>query len=219
MNQQQAKDRIDQLTEELKTHNYKYYVLAEPVISDFEFDRLLKELEYLETQFPQYAHTDSPTRHIGSDVSNEFRSVKHKRPMLSLGNTYSESELREFDARIAKALGGEHYEYICELKVDGLAISIFYEEGKLVQAVTRGDGVQGDDVTENVRTIRSLPKQLHGSFPSSFEIRGEIFMHRKAFEKLNEDRVAAGELPYANPRNVASGSLKLKDSREVAARP
>lgn len=219
MDSRQAKDRIDQLTAALKDHNYRYYVLAEPVISDFEFDRLLKELEYLEGQYPQYARPDSPTRHVGSDVSNVFRSIRHKRPMLSLGNTYSEAELKDFDGRIAKALGNETYEYVCELKVDGLAISIFYEQGRLVQAVTRGDGVQGDDVTENVRTIRSLPKQLYGNYPSSFEIRGEIFMHRKAFEKLNEERQAAGELPYANPRNVASGSLKLKDSREVAARP
>ena len=219
MNPQQAKVRIDQLTEELKTHNYRYYVLAEPVISDLEFDRLLKELEYLETQHPEWAHADSPTRQIGSDVGNDFRSVKHKRPMLSLGNTYSEEDLREFDARIAKALGGEAYEYVCELKVDGLAISIFYADGTLVQAITRGDGIQGDDVTENVRTIRALPKQLKGNFPPSFEMRGEIFMHRKAFERLNQERVATGALPYANPRNVASGSLKLKDSREVAARP
>jgi len=219
MDAQQVKVRIDRLTEELKEHNYRYYVLADPVISDLEFDRLLKELEYLESQYPQFVHPDSPTRIIGSDVSNEFKSVKHRRPMLSLGNTYSEEELRDFDQRIAKALAGEPYEYVCELKVDGLAISILYEEGKLVQAVTRGDGVQGDDVTENVRTIRSLPKQLHGNFPPAFEIRGEIFMHRKAFEKLNEERLAAGELAYANPRNVASGSLKLKDSREVAARP
>jgi DNA ligase (NAD+) len=218
MDKAQAKLQIDELTSTLKEHNYRYYVLSEPTISDLEFDRLLKQLEYLETQFPDLAHTDSPTRMVGGGIINEFETVKHRRRMLSLGNTYNETELREFDNRIQKAIGGE-IEYVCELKIDGLAISLFYENGKLVQAVTRGDGVQGDDVTANVRTIRSLNTDLHGNFPSEFEIRGEIFMHRKGFEKLNRARIAVGEPAYANPRNVASGSLKLKDSAEVAKRP
>ena len=218
MDKAQAKLQIDELTATLKEHNYRYYVLSEPTISDLEFDRLLKQLEYLESQFPDLAHTDSPTRVVGGGVINEFETVKHRRRMLSLGNTYNETELREFDSRIRKAIGGE-IEYVCELKIDGLAISLFYENGKLLQAVTRGDGVQGDDVTANVHTIRSLNTELHGNFPAEFEIRGEIFMHRKGFEKLNRERVSAGELAYANPRNVASGSLKLKDSSEVAKRP
>ena len=218
MDKAQAKLQIDELTATLKEHNYRYYVLSEPTISDLEFDRLLKQLEYLESQFPELANTDSPTRVVGGGVINEFETVKHRRRMLSLGNTYNETELREFDSRIRKAIGGE-IEYVCELKIDGLAISLFYENGKLVQAVTRGDGVQGDDVTANVRTIRSLTTELHGNYPAEFEIRGEIFMHRKGFEKLNRERVAAGEPAYANPRNVASGSLKLKDSSEVAKRP
>ncbi|MBM3400636.1 MAG: NAD-dependent DNA ligase LigA [Bacteroidetes bacterium] len=218
MDKAQAKQQIDELTGNLKEHNYRYYVLSEPTISDLEFDRLLKQLEYLETQFPELAHADSPTHVVGGSVINEFETVKHRRRMLSLGNTYNETELRDFDSRIRKAIGGE-IEYVCELKIDGLAISLFYENGELVQAVTRGDGVQGDDVTANVRTIRSLNAELHGNFPDEFEIRGEIFMHRRGFEKLNRERISAGEPAYANPRNVASGSLKLKDSGEVAKRP
>lgn len=218
MNSEEAKAKIQELTATLKTHNYKYYVLAEPEISDLEFDRLLKELEYLEQQFPQWAQEDSPTRQVGGGLTSEFTTVPHKRRMMSLGNTYSEEELREFDSRVRK-VSGDEVEYVCELKIDGLAISLFYEDGKLVQAVTRGDGVQGDDVTQNVRTIRSVTQQLHGNYPASFEIRGEIFMHRKGFEKLNAERVAKGEAPYANPRNVASGSLKIKEVAEVAKRP
>lgn len=218
MDKAEARREIDRLTQELKAHNYRYYVLAEPVISDFEFDRMLKQLEYLEQQFPDLAHPDSPTRVVGGGSENEFVTVKHRRPMLSLGNTYSEEELRDFDARVRKVTGDE-VEYVCELKIDGLAISLFYENGELIQAITRGDGVQGDDVTANVRTIRSLTQRLHGDFPPSFEIRGEIFMHRKGFERLNKEREAAGEPAYANPRNVASGSLKLKDPAEVAKRP
>lgn len=218
MLRQEAEKKIRELTAELKEHNYKYYVLAEPSISDLEFDRLLKELEYLEQQYPDLALPDSPTQQVGADLNGDFVTVPHKRRMMSLANTYTESELREFDARIRKTTGTET-EYICELKIDGLAISLFYENGELVQAVTRGDGVQGDDVTANVRTIRSLSKKLHGNYPASFEIRGEIFMHRKGFDKLNEERIANGEVPYANPRNVASGSLKIKDVKEVAKRP
>jgi len=214
-----AKLRIEQLTNTLKDHNYRYYVLAEPTISDFEFDQLLKELEHLELQFPQFADPNSPTKKVGGSVSEGFITVKHQRPMLSLANSYNEEELREFDDRICKATGLSTIEYVCELKIDGLAISVFYENGKLVQAITRGDGIQGDDVTENVKTIRSLTHTLSGNFPEKFEMRGEIFMHRKGFERLNEQRKAAGEAEYANPRNVASGSLKTKDTAEVAKRP
>lgn len=215
----QAKQRIEQLTTLLKDHNYKYYVLAEPSISDFEFDQLLNELSHLEQQYPEFATADSPTKKVGGAPIDGFVTVKHQRPMLSLANTYNEQELREFDERIRKATGLEEIEYVCELKIDGLAISVFYENGKLVQAITRGDGIQGDDVTTNVKTIRSLSHQLHGNFPEKFEMRGEIFMHRKGFEKLNELRRANNEAEYANPRNVASGSLKIKDPQEVAKRP
>ena len=214
-----AKLRIEQLTNTLKDHNYRYYVLAEPIISDFEFDQILKELEHLELQFPQFADPNSPTKKVGGSVSEGFITVKHQRPMLSLANSYNEEELREFDDRICKATGLSTIEYVCELKIDGLAISVFYENGKLVQAITRGDGIQGDDVTENVKTIRSLTHTLSGNYPEKFELRGEIFMHRKGFDRLNEQRKAAGEVEYANPRNVASGSLKTKDTAEVAKRP
>lgn len=211
--------KILALSNELNDHNYRYYVLAEPVISDQEFDLKLKELEALEKQFPEFALPNSPTKTVGGGLLDEFKTVPHKRRMLSLGNTYSEEELLEFDERVRKSLGTDAVEYVCELKIDGLAISLFYENGQLIQAVTRGDGFQGDDVTENVKTIRSVTQQLHGNYPTSFEIRGEIFMHRKGFERLNQQRQAQGEATYANPRNVASGSLKIKDAKEVAKRP
>ncbi|MFN5384195.1 MAG: NAD-dependent DNA ligase LigA [Bacteroidota bacterium] len=211
--------KILALSNELNDHNYRYYVLAEPVISDQEFDLKLKELEALEKQFPEVALPNSPTKTVGGGLLDEFKTVPHKRRMLSLGNTYSEEELLEFDERVRKSLGIDAVEYVCELKIDGLAISLFYENGQLIQAVTRGDGFQGDDVTENVKTIRSVTQQLHGNYPTSFEIRGEIFMHRKGFERLNQQRQAQGEATYANPRNVASGSLKIKDAKEVAKRP
>lgn len=211
--------RISQLTQQLIDHNYRYYILAEPSISDQEFDLLLKELEHLEEQFPQFKWSNSPTQTVGGGLLEEFKTVPHKRRMLSLGNTYSKEELADFNQRVCESLGINEVEYVCELKIDGLAISIFYQNGKLVQAVTRGDGFQGDDVTENVKTIRSLVHTLSGDYPEEFEIRGEIFMHRKGFEKLNEQRVSQGEPLYANPRNVASGSLKIKDPSEVAKRP
>ena len=211
--------KILALSNELNDHNYRYYVLAEPVISDQEFDLKLKELEALEKQFPEFALPNSPTKTVGGGLLDEFKTVPHKRRMLSLGNTYSEEELLEFDERVRKSLSIDAVEYVCELKIDGLAISLFYENGQLIQAVTRGDGFQGDDVTENVKTIRSVTQQLHGNYPTSFEIRGEIFMHRKGFERLNQQRQAQGEATYANPRNVASGSLKIKDAKEVAKRP
>lgn len=228
MNLDEAKNRIEQLTEELRQHNYQYYILSKPSISDFEFDALMKELDGLEKSYPQYASLNSPTQQVGGDITKNFIQVKHKYPMLSLGNTYSSEELAEFDQRVRKSIG-DQFSYVCELKFDGLAISITYENGVLVRAVTRGDGVQGDDVTANVKTIRSIPHQLKGNFPPSFEIRGEIFMHRKTFDRLNdalkkelleqgvdEDKIA--ERLYKNPRNFASGSLKMQDSKEVAKR-
>ena len=219
MQRPEAQKRIAQLSSDLRRHNYLYYVKAEPEISDFEFDILLKELENLESQFPDFITPDSPTQQVGSDSIGDFQTEKHQRPMLSLGNTYNAEELREFDARIRKALEIETVVYSCELKIDGLAISLQYEKGVLVKAITRGDGVQGDVVTDNVKTLRRLPPKLNAGAPQKFEIRGEIFMHRKGFERLNAERAASGQALYANPRNVASGSLKIKDSREVAKRP
>jgi DNA ligase (NAD+) len=213
------KTRIEQLQKELSEHNYRYYVLAEPVISDYEFDQKLKELEALEKAHPEFASPDSPTSKVGGEINKNFETVLHKRPMLSLGNTYNEGELREFDQRVKKGLGTNRVQYVCELKIDGLAISIHYENGVLAKAITRGDGVKGDEVTDNVKTIKNLPNKLKGNFPKSFEVRGEIFMHRKAFERLNLERQESREPLYANPRNVAAGSLKLQDSREVAKRP
>ncbi len=220
MTKEEAKRRIEQLTEELKEHNYRYYVLAQPAISDFEFDAKLRELQELERQFPDFAAEDSPTKRVGGEVSKEFKTVKHRYPMLSLGNTYSREELRDFDLRVRKILSDEDFEYVCELKYDGLAIGLTYLQGKLVQAVTRGDGVQGDDVTANVKTIGSIPLSLRGdNYPRDFEIRGEIIMTRSGFEKFNKQRLEKGEQPFANPRNAAAGSLKLQDPKEVAKRP
>jgi len=219
MSSEEAKKRIDELSSELKQHNYNYYVLAMPTISDFDFDKKLEELVALEKQFPEFADPDSPTQRVGGDITKEFKTVRHKWPMLSLGNTYNEQELHDFDQRIRKAIG-DNFEYVCELKFDGLSMSLTYEAGKLERAVTRGDGIQGDEVTTNVRTINSIPKRLHtGDYPEHFEIRGEVFMHLKAFERLNDERMENGEVPYANPRNFASGTIKLQDSSEVAKRP
>ena len=219
MSFEEAKNRIAALSAELKMHSYRYYVLAMPSISDFEFDKLLEELVALETQFPELVDPDSPTQNVGGYITKEFQTVKHRWPMLSLGNTYNEQELLDFDQRIKKAIG-DNFEYVVELKFDGLSMSLTYENGHLARAVTRGDGTQGDVVTENVKTIRSIPKRLHaGDYPADFEIRGEVFMHRKAFDRLNEERLENGEPAYANPRNFASGTIKLQDSAEVAKRP
>ncbi len=219
MSPEEAKKRIKSLLAEIKQHNYNYYVLAMPTINDFGFDKLLEELIALEKQFPEFADPDSPTQKVGGFITKEFKTVQHKWPMLSLGNTYSEQELLDFDQRVKKAIG-DNFEYVCELKFDGLSMSLTYEDGKLARAVTRGDGVQGDEVTTNVRTIHSIPKRLdEGDYPQHFEIRGEVFMHLKAFERLNEERIENGEVPYANPRNFASGTIKLQDSSEVAKRP
>ncbi len=215
----EIKERMDALVKELNQHNYNYYVLAQPTISDFEFDIKLKELEALEKQHPEYQDENSPTQKIGGDITKKFETVSHKWPMLSLGNTYNEQDLRDFDERIRKAIGSE-FEYVCELKFDGLSINLTYENGKLLRAVTRGDGTKGDNVTTNIKTIQRIPKTLQGpGYPESFEIRGEVFMHRAAFERLNHERLEKGEVPYANPRNFASGTVKLQDSAEVAKRP
>ncbi|MEP6614719.1 MAG: NAD-dependent DNA ligase LigA [Mucilaginibacter sp.] len=219
MSPAEAKTRIESLTSELKQHNYNYYVLAMPTIADYDFDKKLEELSALEKQYPEFADPNSPTQQVGGDITKDFVTVTHRWPMLSLGNTYNEQELLDFDQRIRKAIG-DNFEYVCELKFDGLSMSLTYEDGLLVRAVTRGDGIQGDDVTTNVRTINTIPKRLkHGDYPSQFEIRGEVFMHLKAFERLNNERVDAGEVPYANPRNFASGTIKMQDSAEVARRP
>jgi DNA ligase (NAD+) len=230
MNELEANKRIEDLTQLINQHNRNYYILSKPTISDTEFDFLLKELEVLEKQFPHLANLNSPTQKVGGDITKEFVQVKHKYPMMSLGNTYNEDELTDFDTRVRKTIGDE-FEYVCELKYDGLAISLTYEKGKLVKAVTRGDGVQGDDVTTNVKTIKSIPHQLKpgGDYPEVFEIRGEVFMHRHTFDKLNDrlrkeliekgyDEEEIREQLYKNPRNFASGSLKMQDSREVAKR-
>jgi DNA ligase (NAD+) len=219
MSSAEAKKQIEDLTAELKQHNYNYYVLAMPTIADFDFDKKLELLNRLEKEFPDFADPDSPTQRVGGDVTKEFITVRHRWPMLSLGNTYNEQELVDFDQRIRKAIG-DNFEYVCELKFDGLSMSLTYEDGKLVRAVTRGDGTQGDEVTTNVRTIHSIPKKLvKGEYPELFEIRGEVFMHLKAFERLNKERTDNGEVAYANPRNFASGTMKLQDSAEVARRP
>jgi DNA ligase (NAD+) len=212
------KQRIEQLTESLNRHNYNYYVLDKPSISDFEFDTLLQELILLEKACPDYALPNSPTKRVGGEITKNFQTVVHRYPMLSLANTYSFDELNEFDERIKKLLTRD-FSYICELKYDGVAIGLRYENGLLTQAVTRGDGVKGDDVTTNVKTIQTVPLKLSGSdFPVDFEIRGEIMMSHKSFESLNKSREDEGEEPFANPRNAASGSLKLQDSRETAKR-
>jgi len=218
MKRSEAKDRIETLRKELEEHNNRYYVLNRPSISDFEYDILLNELDNLEKKFPEFASENSPTRHVGSDITNEFEQFEHTYPMLSLGNTYSEQELREFDSRIVRSIT-EPVEYVCELKFDGASISIIYEDGALLRAVTRGDGNKGDDVTLNVKTIKSIPWKITGKVkPSDFVIRGEILMPRAVFDRLNEERQKAGLAPFANPRNAASGTLKLLDPRIVATR-
>ncbi|MNK12361.1 DNA ligase [compost metagenome] len=214
-----VKDKMEALVKELNQHSYNYYVLAMPTIADYTFDQKLEELHQLELAHPEFADPNSPTQKVGGEITKTFTTVKHKWPMLSLGNTYSEQDLRDFDERIKKAIG-ENFEYVCELKFDGLSISLTYDGSKLVRAVTRGDGTQGDDVTTNVKTIQTIPHQLKAKdVPPLFEIRGEIFMHRAAFERLNREREELGEVQYANPRNFAAGTVKMQDSAEVAKRP
>ncbi len=218
MNKEKAKIKIGKLSEEIEKHNYNYYVLSNPVISDYDFDLLLEELIDLEKQFPDLIKSDSPTQRVGGEITKEFKQVTHKYPMLSLSNTYSEEEVMDFEKRVNKIIGHKS-EYVCELKYDGVAICLIYKNGLLTQAVTRGDGVLGDDVIANVKTIRSIPIRLHGDFPDEFEIRGEIYYPHDGFKKLNDERIEVGEDPFANPRNAASGTLKMQDSAEVAKRP
>ena len=212
------KEKIQQLRDELNQHNYNYYVLDTPTISDYEFDQKLKELQALEQAHPEFYDENSPTVRVGGSITKNFPTVVHEYRMYSLDNSYSKEDIEEWEQRIIKTLGSEDISFTCELKYDGASIDLLYEDGKLKQATTRGDGIQGDDITANVRTIGSVPLQLRGDYPQRFYIRGEIVMPKKAFEKLNQERVAAGEDPFMNPRNTASGSLKLQDTAEVAKR-
>jgi DNA ligase (NAD+) len=222
------KQRINELSLHLNEHNYKYYVLDQPSISDFEFDHLLKELELLEKAYPEFAATDSPTQRVGGQITQKFESIVHDTSFLSLSNSYSKEDLIEFDQRVRKSVNGE-FNYVCELKFDGAAVGLKYENGILVQAFTRGDGAQGDVITNNIKTIRSIPLKLKGDFPEKFEIRGEVFMPLKSFEKINKirteeliesgyDEIQIAERLFKNPRNAASGSLKMQDPADVAAR-
>jgi DNA ligase (NAD+) len=212
------KSKIELLRNEINAHNHAYYLLDKPVVSDFEFDEMLAELIQLEKEHPAFFDPNSPSQRVGGSVNKNFKTVPHKRAMLSLGNTYSEEDLRDFDKRVQKIIT-ETYTYVCELKYDGVSISLHYENGFLKQALTRGDGSQGDDVTANVRTVKSIPLKLQDNSPSAFEIRGEIFMPHKGFELMNAARVEAGDEAFANPRNAASGTLKMQDSAVVASRP
>ncbi len=218
MKKEDAKKRIEQLRNALSEHNHSYYVLSKPSISDFEFDIMMNDLIHLEKMYPEFAKEDSPSLRVGSDLATEFKQVVHRFPMLSLGNTYNKEELTDFDTRVKKIIGND-IEYVCELKYDGTAISLSYENGILKRAVTRGDGTKGDEVTANVKTIKSIPIRLKGdNYPANFDIRGEIFIPHNIFNKLNKEREENGESPFANPRNAASGSLKILNSSVVAKR-
>ncbi len=210
--------QIDQLRNELRQHNHNYYILDAPTISDYEFDMKLKELQDLEAKYPEYYDANSPTLRVGGAVTKNFDTIVHEQRMYSLDNSYSKEDLLDWEKRIKKMVDGE-VQYTCELKYDGASINLTYENGELVRAVTRGDGIQGDDVTTNIKTIKSVPLKLNGNYPPKFNIRGEIILPFEGFAKMNEERIAVGEEPYANPRNTASGSLKLQDSSEVAKRP
>jgi DNA ligase (NAD+) len=217
---EEIKNQIEALRQELHDHNHRYYILDEPIISDYEFDQLLQTLQDLEKKYPDFSDPNSPTKRVGGGITKSFETVPHKYPMYSLSNTYSKEELLQWEERLKKALGEEaQIEYSCELKFDGASISLTYENGVLVKAITRGDGVQGDNITTNVKTIKTIPLKLKADFPKFFEIRGEILLPWEGFHKMNEQRAALGEPLYRNPRNTASGSLKLQDSRIVADRP
>lgn len=230
MTPSEAKYKIEELSKVLEQHNYSYYVLDNPSISDFEFDKMLEELMDLEKRFPQFLSADSPSQRVGGQITKEFKTVKHQYAMLSLSNSYSMEDMQDFDRRVREGLGiasinpaatalfEEQVEYVCELKFDGLSISLIYEDGHLVQAITRGDGVQGDDVTTNAKTIKSIPLRLKGNYPKKFEIRGEIFMPRPVFNAINKEREEIGDTLLANPRNAASGTMKMQDSSVVAKR-
>jgi DNA ligase (NAD+) len=211
--------KIQQLREELNQHNHTYYVLDKPTISDFDFDQLLKQLQELEAKHPEFFDENSPSQRVGGTITKNFNTLVHEYRMYSLDNSYSTEDLLDWENRMQKILGNVDLEYTCELKYDGASISITYENGKLLKAVTRGDGIQGDEVTQNIKTIRSIPLQVNGNFPSTFAIRGEIILPFAGFEKMNQELIEIGETPYSNPRNTASGSLKLQDSAEVAKRP
>lgn len=217
MDKQTAEKRITELSIELRKHNHLYYVKDSPIISDYEFDMLLEELQKLEEEFPEFADDNSPTKRVGGALTKKFETVIHKYPMLSLSNSYNREELIDFDERVQK-LAGQKVEYTCELKYDGVAIGISYKNGRLLRAVTRGDGTKGDDITANVKTIRSIPLKLTGDYPDEFEIRGEIFYPLSVFTALNDKRKEAGEDTLANPRNAASGTLKMQDSKVVSQR-
>jgi DNA ligase (NAD+) len=210
---------IQDLRDELNEHNHSYYVLDHATISDFEFDQKLKQLQELEAKYPEYFDENSPSQRVGGTITKNFQSVVHENRMYSLDNSYSKEDLQDWETKIQKVLGNVDLQYTCELKYDGASISITYENGKLLKAVTRGDGFQGDDVTNNIKTIKSIPLQLKGNFPPKFDIRGEIILPFEGFEKMNQELIEIGETPYSNPRNTASGSLKLQDSAEVAKRP
>ncbi len=215
----ETKEKIQELRQELNQHNYNYYVKDNPTITDYEFDMKLKELQNLEAKYPEYFDPNSPTVRVGGMVTKNFETIVHDHRMYSLSNSYSKEDIEDWEKRLIKILGDVEIDYTCELKYDGASISITYENGELVRAVTRGDGFQGDNVTTNIKTIRSIPLKLKGDYPSNFEIRGEIVLPFEGFEKMNKERIEAGEDPYMNPRNTASGSLKLQDSAEVAKRP
>lgn len=218
MKKEEARRKIEQLSKELEEHNYKYYVLTQPSISDYDFDKMLEELIRLETEFPDLLRTDSPSQRVGGAITKEFNTVKHTYAFLSLSNSYSKEDLKDFDERAHKGVAGA-IEYVCELKYDGVAIGLKYKDGELVQAVTRGDGEQGDEITTNARTIRSIPLKLKGhGFPEEFEVRGEVFMTRKMFDAINREKAEAGESLLANPRNSTAGTLKMQDSAIVAKR-
>ena len=222
----EAHHKIQELSKTIEQHNYNYYVLDNPTISDYDFDQLLEELIALEKQYPQFLSISSPSQRVGGQITKEFKTVKHQYAMLSLSNSYSIEDMLDFDRRVREGLGitntgglfNEEVEYVCELKFDGLSISLIYEDGKLTQAITRGDGVQGDDVTTNAKTIKSIPLQLKGNYPAKFEIRGEVFMPRPVFDSINKEREEIGDALMANPRNAASGSMKMQDSAQVAKR-
>ena len=219
MTPQQAQKEIEELSKTISHHNELYYQKSRTEISDQEFDTLLTKLASLEEQFPQFRQPDSPTQRVGGTITKEFATVYHKYPMLSLGNTYSHEELKDFDGRVARALEGQSYEYFCELKFDGVSMSLTYDNGVLARGVTRGDGVRGDDVTANIKTIKSIPLVIKGkNVPPSFEVRGEVFLPKNVFAQLNREREDIGEERYANARNTASGTVKMQNSAEVARR-
>ena len=213
------KQQIEELRAQLRAHNYQYYVLDQPSISDFEFDMLLKQLQELEAQHPEFYDPNSPTVRVGGEVTKNFKTVVHTHRMYSLDNSYDRQDLLDWQARIVKNISDDTFSFTCELKYDGASINLTYENGQLIRAVTRGDGIQGDEVTANIRTIKTIPLSLNGAYPSSMELRGEIILPLEGFQKMNQQRISEGEEPYMNPRNTASGSLKLQDSTLVAERP